>query len=177
MGMSADPVYDASPHGRPRYDYSVNAGRFRADPAMAGDRAERAARLPELIVSPHWQDRVRAEAIIESLRVTLPDDFPCIVEAEWSPNLRDGQSLSSPYRLSQHVWVAHPDDDLLHDLLPEYQAMWDACVTMPRFRRVFAIARVSGVDVGYLRLPDSIVDDILRDTSTTHRLPLPARLR
>ncbi|MET0885981.1 MAG: hypothetical protein ABWX92_05970, partial [Mycetocola sp.] len=75
-----------------------------------------------LSLSPHWEDRIRAVALRESIRseITLPDGFPCIYEPADSP--RNADHL----RPSPVVWVASPDEAMLHELLPLYEELWNA---------------------------------------------------
>ena len=49
-----------------RFEFSLH-GHFREDIAEAWTPAERLERLPELLVSEDWEDRVRAQVIIDAV--------------------------------------------------------------------------------------------------------------
>ncbi|WP_277209200.1 hypothetical protein [Isoptericola croceus] len=178
MAESA-PVYDRSSDHR--YDPSHGARKFAGEPTLDGSPVERAARLPAMIESHDWADRVRAAAILESLRsdLTLPDGFPVIVEVSSSPNLV--RWPRPEYVPARHVWVAHPDVEVLRGLLDDYQAMWDGYTAQwgPNARRLFTVAGVDGVSAGGLYRPEASPDDVLRQTAQVHGMQrwLPQRLR
>lgn len=142
------------------YDTSQQGLRLRDDPAMQGTGLQRLERLPALFTSDDWRDRVRAGAILASLkdRVTLPGPFPAIME-----------TADSAFRESR-VWVAHPDVTVLVDVLPEYQAMWDGYTAQwgPAARREFVVVHVENVSVASLIREECGPDDILRSAAATH---------
>lgn len=167
-------------HNPISFGIDVNAhNRFHEDPALQGTDQERVNRLPILARSDDWQDRIRAQIIIDSLVLSPPDDLPVIYETEDSPYQQRYASKTFPYRASQHVWVIHPNPAVLEEVLPGYQALWDAG-RGERHRRKFAIGLVPGSSIRRMLLPTTTADEILTSTQQQHQLPqsaLPERLR
>lgn len=191
MTSDLGPLIEQGHRHSHRFEFDNAHWRFEGDPAFAdanGDLSEWIMLAGVLARSDAWEDRVRARAILQAVRPTLPDAFPVIYETEESPNLR--RSWAGPVEIpdpayrsrAEHVWVAHPDHDLLVALLPEYQALWDAYTEQwgGAARRTFAVAPVDGVQVHSLYRPDTTADEILLSTRQLHGMPaagLPERLR
>jgi len=145
---------------------------WREDPVV-GEKTEKEllALLPGLLVSPYWEDRVRAKYAARAIQhmATMPDGMIAIYEAPESPNLHDRGG--TPARGS--VWVQHPDPKVLEELLPMYQALWDGYTAQwgPASRRVFALGPVSGARVNVVYLPSVTADEILKRTASRHDMP------
>lgn len=119
-----------------------------------------------LEASPHWQDRIRAKALHLNLadEVTLPDGFPCIFEPVDSP--RNARHVNQ----RRFVWVASPDEDMLHELLPLYRELWAAYEnqwpTTPN--RSFVVGRLDGVSPYGVFRPGATPADVIGRTMLTH---------
>ena len=144
--------------------------------------------LARLAASDDWRDRIRAEQVRAATKITLPDGFPCIYETADSPSqkrssgiggtpMTPSDSTSRPY-----PWVVSPDLDMLTELLPEYQAMWDDYTEVmhpwwgPDSRRTFAVGHLDGLRATGVYRVGTTVDEVLRQTASLHGLRLPARL-
>lgn len=158
VGQIYDAYYQTARRGR----------RLSTDPVMQGTLVERMGRVPALLQSPHWRDRVRAQFIIASAQdsIPLPDAFPAIVMRGDSPFLM-GLCPTFP---QDNVWVAHPDRNVLDAVLPEYQAMWDSHTAQwgPNARRVFCVMLLDGVEISRLHRAESGPDEILRSAANAH---------
>ena len=165
-----DIVYRASSAGRDNIRYTVGGSShsFRYDGPFqaaqgAGDTLFEALLLA---ASPHWQDRVRAEALLaaEHRPVTLPDGFPAIYEVEDSPN-----KARNKYR-TRDPWVVSPDEAMLIELLPMYQELWDAYTAQwgPASRRVFAVGRLDGMSPRGVYRPGTTPEQVVGETMITH---------
>jgi hypothetical protein len=119
-----------------------------------------------LAESPHWEDRIRAKALYASMRedITLPDGFPCIYEPADSPN--KGDHL---YKVPS-VWVASPDEAMLHALLPLYRELWDAHESQwPHApNRTFEVGRLDKVSPHRVYRPGTTPDQVIAQTMLTH---------
>lgn len=119
-----------------------------------------------LSLSPHWQDRLRAAALRDSLNdeITLPDGFPCIYEPANSPRYRDY------LRPRDHAWVVSPDEEMLHELLPLYRELWgsyeDQWPHSPN--RTFEVGRLNGLSPFGVYRPDTTPAEVIGQTMLTH---------
>lgn len=119
-----------------------------------------------LSLSPHWQDRIRAQALECDIRnsIALPDGFPCIYEPADSPR-RSGTLTPQPF-----VWVASPDEELLEAALPLYRELWASYEsqwpTSPS--RTFVVGRLDGVKPRDVIRPGATVRHIIAQTFLTH---------
>ena len=121
--------------------------------------------LVELLLleaSPRWQDRIRAKALQLALAndVTLPDGFPCIYEP------RDDRRSSA----RNYVWVASPDEGMLHELLPLYRELWASYESQwPNSpNREFVVGRLDGVSPYKVFRPGATPADVIARTMLTH---------
>lgn len=107
---------------------------FRGDVVLESDIDDLAA----LAASESWEDRIRAEVLRNRLTITLPDQFPCLYETPDSRRRTDHRP---------HPWVASPDMDMLVELLPDYQELWDRYTARRGLshRRIFAVGRLDGI--------------------------------
>jgi hypothetical protein len=116
--------------------------------------------------SPHWEDRIRAAALREHLHrdVTLPDGFPCIYEPAESPKRA---SVLNP---APFVWVASPDEEMLHKLLPLYRELWDSYENQwPHSEnRQFVVGRLNGVSPRGVYRPGTTPAQVIGHTMLTH---------
>ena len=121
--------------------------------------------LAVLAASPNWEDRVRAQVLHNRVKITLPDQFPCIYETPDSPS---GMRFGRNYRL--HAWVISPDIDMLHTLLPDYQEVWDAYHSQwgPSSRRLMAVGRADGLAPHSVYRPGTTPDQVISNTLLTH---------
>lgn len=167
--MSQDVGYAPRSNLDHRYDLSTTniTFRFREDQIIneviarphVDDVFEEIARLS---VSKDWQDRVRAEALrsAASNRITLPDQFPCIYDAN---------STHAPNR----VWVVSADVKMLQTLLPLYIELWEAYDAQwpekaPEDRRSFAFGRLDGLSPRGMYLPGTTAVQVIGSTMLTH---------
>lgn len=122
--------------------------------------------LTGLASSPDWEDRVRAEVLRQRLRITLPDQFPCIYETVDSPS-RSGSAHLKPH---PHPWVKSPDITMLEALLSDYQELWDAYTSQWGLtsRRTFAVGRLDGLSPGGLFRPGTTPEQVIGSTMLTH---------
>lgn len=144
--------------GDERTFYDVDSPRaYAADPAIANATL---ADLSYLVASPHWQDRVRAEVLRRAVRVTMPDQFPCLYES-------DARADRKPI-----VWVASPDIAMLEALLPDYQALWDSHTDQwgPSHRRTFAVGLLDGVAATGIQRPGTTPEEVLVHTMVVHEM-------
>lgn len=146
----ADGTRERSPHHPRDLRYEPNtmgidSGDYRLDErgGFAEDwvGATTIADLPALAQSPDWEDRLRAEILRQRTRITLPDGFPCIYELAESP------SRSNTLHPRPRPWVVSPDEEMLAELLPVYQELWDHQTRQwgPGSRRVFALGHLDGL--------------------------------
>ncbi len=117
--------------------------------------------------SPHWQDRIRAEALLasEGRPVALPDGFPAIYEVEDSPNkVRNMYPTRDP-------WVVSPDEGMLIELLPLYQELWDSYTAQwgPASRRIFAVGRLDGMRPRGVYRPGAAPEQVVGETMIIHQ--------
>lgn len=143
-----------------RYDVSYPGREFRDDLVALAVFPD----LPVLASSPHWEDRVRAEVLRQRLRVTLPDQFPCIYETADSPNQRRHPNPQP------HPWVISPDLDMLTALLPDYQDLWDSYTSQwgDDSRRTFAVGRLDGLKPHGVYRPGTTPEQVIGSTMLTH---------
>lgn len=156
-----------------RYELGTYIG-FRDD-EVAAMGIDDIARLAQ---SPDWEDRLRGQYLLNHCKILLPDGFPCIFEPVDSP------AQSHNGRLARVTpWVVSPDQDMLTDLLPEYQAMWDDYVLVqhhwwgPDARRTFVVGTLDELPSHGVFRVGTTVDDVLRKTANLHGMRLPERLR
>lgn len=127
--------------------------------------------------SPDWEDRVRAAHLLKRLKVTMPPGFVCIYERADSPEQqRDERFLRFA---KDKPWVVSPDIDMLEELLPHLQELWDNYTSQwgPTARRVFAIGPLDDVPVYRVYRPGVTADEVLADQCRTQGWALPERLR
>lgn len=143
-----------------RYNVNHPGREFRDDLIAASDFPD----LPALASSPHWEDRVRAEVLRQRLRVSLPDQFPCIYETVDSPN-RQRHLTPQP-----HPWVISPDLEMLTSLLPDYQELWDSYTSQwgDSARRTFAVGRLDGLKPNGVYRPGTTPEQVIGSTMLTH---------
>lgn len=142
-------------------DFELRYGKsFASDPVGSATVEDLAA----LMVSPNWEDRLRAEIVRARINVTLPDDFPCIYETPDSPH-RSGTKDPEP-----NPWVVSPDIDMLTTLLPLYQELWDSYTNQwgPDSRRTFAVGRLDGLSVRGVYRPGATPEQVIGSTMLTH---------
>lgn len=137
-----------------------------------------AVQVALLSFSPHWEDRIRAAALRGSIRdeVTMPDGFPCIYEPADSP------SRSNTLYPRSSVWVASPDEGMLHELLPLYRELWGAYEDQwPHSpNRTFQVGRLDGVSPRGVYRPGTTPAEVIGQTMLTHpdmRRTAPEHLR
>lgn len=119
--------------------------------------------------SPHWEDRIRAELIRDRRdSIALPDGFPAIYETQESPSLNRPRVLH--YRPARHSWVVSPDIEMLTELLPLYQTVWDNYTSQwtPDARRTFAVGRLDGLSTHGVYMPGATPADVIAQTFLTH---------
>jgi hypothetical protein len=119
-----------------------------------------------LSLSPHWEDRIRAVALQRFLRdeITMPNGFPCIYEPANSP--RNAEALNpKPF-----VWVASPDEAMLHELLPLYRELWDSYEAQWSHtpNRTFEVGRLNRVAASGVYRPGTTPVDVISQTMLTH---------
>lgn len=119
--------------------------------------------LVDLAKSGDWQDRLRAEMLRNRLKIVLPPQFPCIYEVPESPNL-DGRQTHDP------AWVVSPDVDMLNQLLPDYQELWDCYTAVwgPTSRRLFAVGWLDGIKPHRVYRPGTTPADVIGNTMLIH---------
>lgn len=120
--------------------------------------------LSSLARSPHWQDRIRAELVRSSIRVSLPDQFPVLYERADSPNQTRSQKPRETH------WVISPDLGMLEELLPLYQELWDSYTSQwgPQSRRVMEVGLRDGLPPHQVYLPGTTVDQVIAHTMRVH---------
>lgn len=144
------------------------ARRFADDPVLHEARAhdEPLTEVQLLANSPHWQDRVRAKALLTSIvrTITLPPGFPCIYEPADSPRKAD-HKYPEPF-----VWVASPDEEMLREVLPLYRELWASYEsqwpTSPS--RTFEVGRLDGISPHGVFRPGATPEDVIAATLITH---------
>lgn len=122
--------------------------------------------LQVLSTSPDWQDRIRAAAAQTWLRdsITMPDGFSCIYEPATSPSQRG-------YKYPRDmVWLASPDENMLHELLPLYRELWASYESQWRStpERTYEVGRLDGVAPSRVYRPGTTVEQVIGDTMLTH---------
>lgn len=134
--------------------------------------------------SEDWQDRVRAKQLQESLIIRLPDQFPCIYETPDSPNLQRYPDTGVHRETNDmRAWVVSPDEDMLNELLPDYQGLWDHHILEcnshwgPSSRRTFAVGKLDRLRPSSLYRPGTTAVQVLRATIATHSFRVPEFLR
>lgn len=119
-----------------------------------------------LAVSPHWEDRIRAEAIRQAAynSITLPNGFPCIYEPADSPK----GARNSNARVFH--WVVSPDEAMLHELLPLYRELWDSYESQwPHSpNRTFEVGRLDAVLPHRVFRPGTTPEQVIGATMLTH---------
>ncbi|MCY1718512.1 hypothetical protein OVA26_16370 [Microbacterium sp. SL62] len=142
--------------------------RFPADAVLAA-AAEAADPMLEMLMlsaSPHWEDRIRAEALRgeRAAAVTLPDRFPCIFEPADSPK-KQGELSPRPF-----AWVVSPDEDMLRELLPLYRELWLSYEGQwPHSpNRTFEFGYLDGLAPRGVYRPGATVEDVIGSTFLTH---------
>lgn len=158
--MNNDLTYTPNPAGTDTHTFSIQSGSFFGDMVSSCSIAE----LHALSQSDDWQDRVRAEIVRERSTITLPDGFPCIYEQEDSPN-KSAHKYPAPT-----AWVVSPDIDMLRELLPLYQELWDAYTSQwgPASRRVMAAGRLNGLSPRGVCRPGTTPEQVIGSTMLTH---------
>lgn len=116
--------------------------------------------------SPHWEDRIRAEAVSAALRkeITLPDGFPCIYEPVDSPN------MARVLHPRPNPWVVSPDMGMLEELLPLYRELWAAYENQwPHTpNRVFEVGRLDDLPARAVYRPGTTPAEVIGATMVTH---------
>lgn len=167
--MTTDLNYTPSSRLNLRYDLGAtdSAYRFRDDKVIADTTVYSNVdtifhTIGELSISEDWQDRVRAEALREAAyrRITLPDHFPCIYDAN---------TTHEPAR----VWVVSADSDMLETLLPLYRELWDAYNSQwpeqpAERRRDFVFGYLDGISPRGMYRPGVTAEQVIGDTMLTH---------
>lgn len=154
-------------------------GRFDGDPVTCMSLDD----VPRLAASADWRDRVRAEQIIQTDKVFLPDGFPCIFETEDSPNQNRSPRTKHRSSMAYRAWVVSPDEDMLKELLPDYQALWDDDILVrnahwgPSARRLFAVGTLDGLLPSSVYRPGTTPVQVLRATIALHTFRVPEFLR
>lgn len=122
--------------------------------------------LAELARSPHWEDRIRAEHLRDRTTITLPDQFPCIFETPDSPNRAD---LKYQFPFAR---VVSPDMDMLVELLPDYQELWDSHTSQwgPGSRRIMAVGRLDGLSPRGVYRPGTAPSQVIGHTMQVHNM-------
>lgn len=170
---STEPLaYTPSPVGLDTHRYDIdgpNALHRYPDDAKVQAAAQSAnphADIAVLALSPHWEDRIRANAVRAALHngISLPNDFPCIYEPAGSRN-----AANTPRR-TPFAWVVSPDEAMLHDLLPLYRELWDAYESQwPHTpNRTFEVGRLSGLPAVNVYRPGTTPSDVIGTTMLTH---------
>lgn len=142
--------------------YETSPRNYPADPVLADADA---GDLAALMSSPHWEDRIRARVLADRLteQITMPAGFPCIVEPEDSP--RRAQVL----RPQALIWVASPDEDMLTELLPLYQELWDGYHSQwSSPGRVFRLDHRDDVTTSKIYRPGTTAAQVLLATVDLH---------
>lgn len=119
-----------------------------------------------LEASPHWQDRIRAKAmhLTTANGIRLPDGFPCIYEPANSPR---NERVLNP---RPFIWVASPDEDMLHELLPLYRELWESYENQwpSTPNRTFEVGRLNGVAPYGVFRPGATAVAVIARTMLTH---------
>lgn len=154
-------------------------GRFDGDPVTCMSLDD----VPRLAASADWRDRVRAEQIIQTDKVFLPDGFPCIFETEDSPNQNRSPRTKHRSSMAYRAWVVSPDEDMLKELLPDYQALWDHHVLVdnahwgPGARRTFAVGRANELRPQSMYRPGTTALQVLQSTIAIQSFRIPPFLQ
>ena len=100
------------------------------------------------------------------IRVTLPDGFPVIVETAESPNKQ------RDLHPQPHPWVVSPDIEMLHELLPDYQELWDGYTSQwgASSRRAFAVTRMDGLSPNGVYRPGTTPAQVIGYTMLRHEM-------
>lgn len=146
----------------------IDSGDYRLDErgAFSEDWVSQSslADIVELSESPNWEDRLRAEIIRSRARITLPDGFTCIYETPGSPS-------QSGFKFPREkAWVVSPDEEMLADLLPVYQDLWDHHTRQwgDASRRVFALGYLNGLSPRRVYRPGTTVAQVIGGTMLLH---------
>ena len=162
MSDPLDIIYRPYPEGVRTYDTGNGKHWYRDDPVIAAAGIEE---LTELASSPNWQDRIRAEIVRSSTRITLPDQFPVLYERADSPNRARSGSFAT-----ENPWVISPDIDMLEELLPRYQELWDSYTSQwgPASRRVMTVGLRDGLSPYGVYRPGTTPEQVLKRTLKVH---------